>query len=508
MTNQPREFTLRTYWDALRRHKWLILALAVLGALVGFGITRLEKKSYSATSSLSISDPNQQINVLGGSYVPNETPLQLASAAQPKVTSAPVTAAVKRRLNSPLSISALDGMVSTSVDPNSFLIHISASSGSPEDARISNDAARAHYSSQAATLRLQARRTSPTSPEYIADEATLQRLVQLSKLATPVTISNSATVPSSPSSPKTTTDTLAGLLIGLLLGIVLATARDALDRRLRHSRDVVKVLDHPVLGHIRSQALGHSGSASANGRGPAGGLREPDQESFRILRQNIAFLGASASSRTLLVTSAMAEEGKSTVAACLAVAMAQAGMRTLLVECDLRRPILAKRFGIRDAPGLSDYLTGKAAPYEILQPITGITAPNNGVGESAVGDSNLVCITSGSTVPGPAELLASERFHAFLVEVAGVYDSVILDTPPLLPVADTLAIVPDVSTLLLCVRLDRTTRDQARAAQSALSRLPHRPIGLVLTDVHQQEDGYYYGYYGSSGKQAALSTSA
>jgi non-specific protein-tyrosine kinase len=85
-----------------------------------------------------------------------------------------------------------------------------------------------------------------------------------------------------------------------------------------------------------------------------------------------------------------------------------------------------------------------------------------------------------------------------LTEVSGVYDTVILDTPPLLPVADTLAIVPDVSALVVCIRLEHTTRDQARAAQSALDRLPERPVGLVLTDVRGQGDSYYYGEYAAA----------
>jgi non-specific protein-tyrosine kinase len=230
-----------------------------------------------------------------------------------------------------------------------------------------------------------------------------------------------------------------------------------------------------------------------------GPLADPDEESFRILRQNVRYLAAATDLRTVLVTSAMAEEGKSTVAACLAVASAEAGLRTLLVECDLRRPVLATRFGIDQSPGLTDYLTGNAEPHEILQQVASVADRRNGHGPAqagAGGDAKLVCITSGTTVPRPAELLASARFHAFLSEVGKVYDSVIVDTAPLLPVADTLGIIPEVSSLLVCIRLRQTTREQARAAQSALDRLPARPVGIVLTDVRENEGGYY-GYYAS-----------
>ena len=315
-------------------------------------------------------------------------------------------------------------------------------------------------------------------------------------------------MPSSPSSPKPVRNGIAALIFGLLLGLAIAVLRDALDRRLRHSSDVTQVLDHPVVGLIRSNALGHAGPNGAparNGRGP---LSAPDEESFRILQQNVRYLATAADTRTLLVTSAMAEEGKSTVAACLAVANAEAGRRTLLVECDLRRPVLAKRFAINATPGLTDYLTGNAEPSEILQPVAGYSGRTNvnGNGNGNARDAsatNLVCITSGTNVPQPAKLLASDRFRTFLEEVSKVYDSVILDTAPLLPVADTLSIIPDVATLLVCVRLEHTTRDQARAAHSALSRLPDRPVGLVLTDVRENEDGYYYGSYETAAATAA-----
>lgn len=507
MTNQSSEFTLRGYVDAIRRHWWLILAVAVICCAGAFVFSAVQKKTYSATSSLTVNDPNQSLALLGGNFVSGKTPLQEANVASQQVTRPEVVAGVKSTVGG--AVSASDA--STSVDPNSYVINITASSSSAHraaeianafadvDQTLTTSAVRKQYRQQAASVAKEIRRTPKASLLQLTTVDTYNRLQSLSQVATPLTVSTRAKAPGSPSSPKTLRNTLAALLFGLLLGIALATAREALDRRLRHSRDVAKVLEHPILGHIRSEALGHIGAleGTSNGVGP---LEAPDQESFRILRQNIWYLTPAEGGRTVLVTSPMAEEGKSTVAACLAVATAEAGKRTLLVECDLRRPVLAQRFHIKERPGLTDYLTGNAEPSEILQPIRGIAERLNGGAptlSNAALAGNLVCITSGTTVPRPAELLASERFQTFLSGVSEVYDSIILDSAPLLPVADTLAIVPGASTVLVCVRLDRTTRDQARAAQTALDRLPERPVALVLTDVNQREDGYYYGYYGA-----------
>lgn len=512
MTKQSREFTLSGYLDVIRRQRLLILTVAIVCAGVALALSLVQKKTYEATASLVVNDPNHDLALLGGSFVSTQTPLQLASATAPLLTRPSVVARVKRELRSPLSLSALRGKVQTAIDPNSYVINVTASDGSATqaaavanafvraDSSVTTQETRAQFAVQAAAVEKQLKNLPKSQVgTQIQTVETLARLKNLSTVSTPLQINSSATVPGSPSSPKPVRNSVAALIFGLLLGLAIATARDVLDRRLRHSRDVTEVLDHPVVGMIRSEALGHAGPAgmpARNGRGP---LTEPDEESFRILQQNVRYLAAVGDTRTLLVTSAMAEEGKSTVAACLAVANAEAGRRTLLVECDLRRPVLAKRFGIKSSPGLTDYLTGNAEPHEILQPVAGYTGRvngnGNGNGHGADAPTNLVCITSGTSVPRPAKLLSSDRFRTFLAEVSKVYDSVILDTPPLLPVADTLSIVPDVATLLVCVRLERTTRDQARAAHSALSRLPDRPVGLVLTDVRDNEDGYYYGSY-------------
>jgi succinoglycan biosynthesis transport protein ExoP len=510
MTNDRKEFTLRGYVDIIRRGKWLILIVALVAAAAAFGYSKLQKPSYTATASLTYNDPNQQgLALTGSSAFNSQTPLQQAAVAAPQVTRPEVVRAVSRQLGSQVNNSS----VSSSVDPNSYVINVTATSHDAAeaaaianafantDASLSASEARALDARQALGLKKQLSGELNHGNQDVVTAEALARLQSLAAIATPLAVTNQATVPTSPSSPKTGRNTIGALLLGLLLGIAIATARDALDRRLRHTRDVAKVLDYPVVGHVSSEALGHSGAPaeSSNGIGP---LDHSDQEAFRIVRQNLAYLGPPAEGRTLLVTSAIAGEGKSTVAACLAVATAESGKRTLLVECDLRKPVLAERMGINEGPGLSDYLTGHAEPHQILQPIAGIVERLNGSGPTLTGghsgSPNLVCITAGRRVPRPTELLASERFRSFLTEVSGVYDTVILDTPPLLPVADTLAIIPDVSALVVCIRLEHTTRDQARAAQLALDRLPKRPVGLVLTDVRGQTDSYYYGEYATA----------
>jgi Mrp family chromosome partitioning ATPase len=177
-----------------------------------------------------------------------------------------------------------------------------------------------------------------------------------------------------------------------------------------------------------------------------------------------------------------------------------AGQRTLLVECDLRRPCFARRFGLNAEPGLTDYLLGNAGPQEILQTVelAEPTQLNGTKGSPGVSGSagTLVCIVGGTRVANPAELLISRRFTDFLEKVSKAYELVVLDASPLLAVVDPMEILPHVDAAIVCVRVQRTTREQARAARVALSTLPERPMGAVLTGMRRGDpDAYdYYGY--------------
>jgi Mrp family chromosome partitioning ATPase/capsular polysaccharide biosynthesis protein len=510
MSHQPPDGTLADYVHVIRRSKRTILLVGIVCAALALVVSLLQTPTYQAQASESVRDPNQDLSLTGTAYITGATPLQLAAAHAPLVTRLTVANAVKRRLKTPMSPAELQSAVSVSIDPNSYLVLVTAHSENAgqaaaianafvdADAAQTTAAARANYGRLATELQ---RRIGPFSRggnavAQAGDLETLARLQSLSSVAVPVQVDATAPVPSSPSSPQPVRNTLAALLFGLLLGTVIVFVREAIDQRLRRSTEVERLCPEPIVGHLRADALGRVG-AHADGRSNGNRPLEPsDQEALRIVRHNVNYLPADEQIRTLLVTSPVAQEGKSTVAAGLAAMSAMAGKRTLLVECDLRRPVLAKRLGIPAQPGLTDYLTGRVEPKDILKPVPTLTASTNGNRRNGTdgashAEHSLTCIAAGRPAPGPGELLASERFAEFLAEVSEAYDAVILDCAPLLSVADTLEIVPVADAALLCLRLGRTTRAQARSAHQALARLPRKPTAIVLTNVHRTDERYY-----------------
>src|SRR5690606_9558039 len=177
--------------------------------------------------------------------------------------------------------------------------------------------------------------------------------------------------------------------------------------------------------------------------------------------------------------SGLPQEGKSTVAASLAAAAAAAGQRTLLVDADLRRPVLAERLSAKRKPGLAEYLSGAVEPKDVLQrvPVKGGNRSNGSTGEAR----SLVFIAAGDSARAPAELLASERCRDLLSSVRKAYDLVVIDSSPLLSTADPLELMPLVDTVLVCARLSLSTRDVAGAVTETMERLPDVPTGLVVT---------------------------
>jgi polysaccharide biosynthesis transport protein len=512
----PRYVTLRDYLRVLRENRWLILLIAVVFTAAAYLVTSSQDKKYKAETAVSIRDATEDLDFLDPAPV-RQTPAELTSVALEDVESPEMARGVRKELKlNNSSLKSIDNAISAKPEALTNFINIQAKARSPElAARLANAAARQMKASRAretkdrlARLARSLRREYRESVDRRTDifqraafEERVARIDAVREIADPVEIVRTAEVPESADSPKIVRNTLLGLLIGLTLGIVAAFVRDSLDVKLRGSEQMSEQLGVPVLGQISDSALG-KGVTEANGTKALSGA---DADAFHIVRANLSFLDSERPPRSVAVTSALAEEGKSTVAAALAWSYATSGQRALLLECDLRRPSLAGRLGLKTEPGLSDYLAGKASTQEAIQSPellrdgpTANGASGNGQGEGRTGGlptPHLDVIVAGAPVAGPAQLLGSPTFRDFLAVITRSYDITILDCTPLLSVVDTLELLAHVDAVLLCVRAGRTTRDQARAARGALDRFPPKPTGVVVTGARRlgkTDYGYYY----------------
>jgi capsular exopolysaccharide synthesis family protein len=311
-------------------------------------------------------------------------------------------------------------------------------------------------------------------------------------------------LPRGPVRPRVPLQIGLGILAGIFLGVVAAIGRAMLDRTLKTPDDVERELGTTFLGLLpelegggqkayyarrhrrRAKPAPHVGTPELVVHdAPASGVAE----AARAIRTNIVFMAPDRPYQVLLVTSAGSAEGKTTVACCLAIAMAQAGQRVVLVDCDLRRPRVHRIFKTASTVGVSTALIGDFT--------------NSGAVETDV--PNLTVIPAGPIPPNPAELLQSERFKTFLAHLRGQFDRVIIDSPPIVPVTDATILATVVDATVLVVRAFVTTNDLARHGARSLSDVGGVIAGVVLNavDLDRHEYKYYYysykrdGYYAS-----------
>jgi capsular exopolysaccharide synthesis family protein len=521
LSDAPRYASLGDYLRVLRE-RWMVIAISTIlvgGAAYAYSAT--QDDVYEAQATLNARERGTDIGLIGSSSGPPSSPQALTAQLAALSERDTIARRTARALDDELTPGAIAAKVSSSVDPRTNLVLITATDGDPEFAaelsnayskEVQREALRSQQDQINEAIALVKRQledaqaqsqTRPILPdELVILQERLNRLQTLKQISEPVEIITSASAPGSPVSPRPRRNTVLGLLAGLFLGIILAFARDSLDRRLKTPREIEEYFGLPRIGQFTVTALGRT----LPGRNGKRALDPVDLEAARIMRTNLQGGDVDSALRSLVVTSPLPGEGKSTVAMALSWAWAMAGKRTLLVECDLRNPILAQRLGLRSAPGLSDALNGGATPQQVLQPVDlGFTSGANGK-EAGAADSRLVTITAGTPVPDPAELLGSSRFEEFVAEVSKVYDVVIFDSSPLLSVVDTRELMRHADAVVVCARSYQTTRDQARAAREALDGVPARLAGLVVTGVSLKDDdysSYYRRYVGSTPSGAA-----
>src|SRR5215204_7668636 len=312
---------LRDVLRLLRRQKWVIVGTMLLAVAAAVAYSLLKTKEYEARAQIQFVDQSQYLSTIGAA-VPfsGQTPAQTAAQGATRVTSGEVVSAVAQDVDSDLSHSEIKDSVETAVNPDSSLVSLTATAKSAklaadlanafaiETKNVLTERQRSQLLSQARSLTQSVKGLDDTSIEKQISLQNAAQLRSVAKVATPVEVASTATEPGSPSSPRPVRDGVLALALGLIFGIVLAFLRDSLDRRLTDPHDVQHTLQMPVLGYVDAESLGGAG-LTGNGRA------DRNLEPFRILRANIEFLAGDQPLRTIAVTSPLAEEGKSTVAA-------------------------------------------------------------------------------------------------------------------------------------------------------------------------------------------------
>jgi tyrosine-protein kinase Etk/Wzc len=279
---------------------------------------------------------------------------------------------------------------------------------------------------------------------------------------------------------------MIGLVVGLFMGIVFAFFLEYLDQTIKTSADVERVLEVPVLGLIPVSVAPHASNGRRRGAIPLISLVSPENpasEAYRALRTNVTFVNAEQRQlRLIVVTSPGPGEGKSTTAANLAITLAQQGAATLLVDADLRRPLVHRAFNLVQEPGLTDVLVGRAMLREAIRP--------NVI-------PKLDVLPAGALPPNPSELLGSEAMRRLLEELRTQYDTIIFDSPPTLAVTDPTVLGASSDGVILVLRAGETEEVAAVRALEQLRRVQARVAGTVLNGVARERERYYnyYVYY-------------
>jgi capsular exopolysaccharide synthesis family protein len=283
-----------------------------------------------------------------------------------------------------------------------------------------------------------------------------------------------ANEPVSPNKPLTL---LEAMVLGAVLGVGLALLRDWLDQRLRSAEEIKQVMALPVLGVVPHIA----GSRSAPQRGMHLHLEPMSDvaEAYRTVRTAVYFGQVGTIAKTILITSPAPGDGKTTLAANLAIAMAQAGNRILLLDADFRKPTQHKIFDIDKRTGLSNVLAGEAKLEDVIH---------------STHIAGLDVLPCGPIPANPSEILNSQTFADLLDELSQKYDHVLLDSPPVMPVTDARILAASCDATVLALRAEKTTRKGAVYARDMLHSVGSQILGVVVNDVPRRKGiyGYYY----------------
>ena len=446
--------TIQDFLKVLRT-RWLTIAIVTaIGLLVAVGINSFTTPVYRASTRLFVSANSGTTanDIYQGNPFSQERVLSYADL----IVGANLAQRTIDKMNLNMTADDLRARITAVARPNPVLIDVSASDESPSRA-----------SDIANTL----------SDEFV---------VMVRELETPenglppdsrVVVEQRASIPKVPVAPAPRRNIAMGFAIGMLLGICIATFRHLLDNTVKDRQAVEAIAGVGMVGSIpldKDRRLAPAKSFEGDNSAMA--------EAFRKLRTNLQFLVVDSPPRVLLVTSPMPNEGKSTTAINIALALAEAEQQVVIVDGDLRQPRLDSYFGVVGSAGLSTVLAGRATLIDVLQStrFPGVTV-----------------LTSGAVPPNPSELLGSLAAKNTIRELRGHFDYVIIDSPPLLAVTDSAILAATAEGVLIVTRFGQTKREQLGNAVGYLEDVGAPLIGAVLTMTPlrgNEKYSYKYAY--------------
>lgn len=460
---------IRDYARALRRHWLAIVLMTVVGLAAAFGWAQLQTPVYQANAGGSVqarstaSDPS--LAPINDGYARNKVPTYLQMAMWRSTAQHAID-----ELGLKVTPDQLVKRITVDNPEGTSILNITATGPTAKAAR---DLAEAWVRGLVATI---------DTNEGVDGKPDTSPVT--------VVLAESAALPSAPVFPSVQTALLVGGVLGLGGGIAFALMRAVSDRRVRATDEVEERLGIPVVGTIPKVAgvdterridLGDDGNSRVG---------FAVREALRVLRTNLQFIDVDRPPRVIVVTSALPGEGKSTVAANLAMTLAASGARVVLVDGDLRRPTVARTMGVAAGAGLTDVLVGRANLNDVLQ--------------RSHDSRSLVVLTAGTIPPNPSEVLGSDRMKQLVRDLAE-HATVIIDAPPLLAVTDSAVLTSEADGALIVVTVGKTTYDLVERAVGALHKVRGRVLGVVLNRAPTagvNSSVYTYQYTEEKGKSA------
>jgi len=460
----------RDYLNGARRWLWLVLLATLVGGVAAYLTSRAVTPTYLATATLLV-NATETPNAL--TYSDVLLSQQLTITYSQMVTEPVVLEQVIADAKLPLTLYEFQkkGIVEASTVRDTQLISISARATSPAEAKtIANLVAQTFISQQ-------------------------RKRLASGEASNAISIVQPALAPIEPVFPKVTLNTALGAAAGGFLAIAVVALILYLDDTVKSQQSIENVLQLPVLGLVwrdRAEAkpLVDGKGASRPGR---------SAEAFRIIRTNLEFVTSIHQEKVLLVTSAQKGDGKTTIASNLAVTLAEAGKRVILVDADLRLPLVHRYFDADNGRGLTNLLVNRQADIAGELRCTPL--------------STLRILVSGPLPPNPADLLQSERMSDILARLGAEADVVIIDSPPVLAVADAMSLASKADAVILVVANGSTRVGSMRQAVLSLRRAMKPILGVVLNKVPREARAYYQydrysAYYTASSVQESSDSPA